>query len=240
MINSMTESVAVETNTMQHEQETQLAQIPRIETTYINYDLDIDSLSPKKRELLNKIQEFARDTAERYREKMGELMTYYAKDIEQDVFTPEIIEKMKKRGHDLPRFTVYDGESAKKFLQNNFPEIDPKDRVLDENSFLVVFNLPKPLARFWHRGGLNSWGEKSEKVKKVGKGEIEWGHLYREGMPVIWDQMDNYDLGFTRINDYGQHDPKKYYYVWVVSERQVEEYYWDHKNDFEEDRELEY
>jgi len=93
----MAEAVAAETYA-QKRQERQPTHTPRIETTYIDFDLDIDGLTPEKRELFNKIQEFAQDTAERYREKLSKLMTYYAEDIGQDVFTPEIIEKMKKRG----------------------------------------------------------------------------------------------------------------------------------------------
>ncbi len=80
------------------------------------------------------------------------------------------------------------------------------------------FNLPKPFGRFWYRGGN---GGKSIPVKK---GEIEWGEFYRRSMPVIWSAVDHaimHGLYLQRLNEFGQHDYKKYYYLWEAMDFEI-------------------
>jgi len=84
---------------------------------------------------------------------------------------------------------------------------------------LLVFQLPKPLAQFWWKGGADSWGNLAEDINDTA---IEWGHFYRELMPVVWETQGRHEnesgLYFQRVNDIGEHDPKKYYYIWEISE----------------------
>lgn len=40
-------------------------------------------------------------------------------------------------------------------------------------------------------------------------------------MPIVWETQGFYEqeegMNFNRVNEVGQHDPAKYYYVWEVS-----------------------
>lgn len=82
---------------------------------------------------------------------------------------------------------------------------------------IIVFQLPKMLARFWIKGGSESWGDRSI---DVGSGIAQWGSYYRNVMPKVWELLEGINshpsLELMRINDYGQHDIKKYYYIWEV------------------------
>ena len=86
-------------------------------------------------------------------------------------------------------------------------------------NLLLVFQLPKPLSQFWWKGGADSWGDLSEDVQDT---VIEWGHFYRELMPIVWEEQGRHEnesgLDFQRVNGVGEHDPKKYYYIWEMSE----------------------
>ena len=88
---------------------------------------------------------------------------------------------------------------------------------MDNKTLLVVFQLPKHLAQYWWKGGTESWGQESLDIEDSA---IEWGHFYRELMPVIWEAVGRYEnelgLDFERINSGGEHDPKKYYYIWKI------------------------
>lgn len=41
-------------------------------------------------------------------------------------------------------------------------------------------------------------------------------------MPVIWEMRGYYEdekgLSFDRLNGVGEHDPEKFYYVWLMSD----------------------
>jgi len=123
---------------------------------------------------------------------------------------------MKEKGYDLPRFIIKDGEAAQQFIEEMGESKwwEPRD-----NAVLLVYNLPALLSRFWNRGATNP---ESPQPIKVGDGEVEWGHFYREVTPVIWENVGFEEseggLTFDRINGAGQHDPLKYYYVWEVCE----------------------
>ena len=76
---------------------------------------------------------------------------------------------------------------------------------------VLNFNLPDILGRFWYRGGVGA------KAQPVPEGAIEWGHFYRSGMPAIWRSVDaapRKGLFLDRLNAFGQHDYKKYYYLY--------------------------
>lgn len=143
-------------------------------------------------------------------------MIDYPNSRESEALTPEIIRKMKEKGYDLPRFAIKQGAAAQKFAQENGLDWWQPE----EDSIMLIFNLPPPLARFWYRGGTDSWGELS---KEIPPENIEWGHLYRETMPVIWEAVGEEEcegeLNFWRINDVGQHKPNKYYYVWETEKQ---------------------
>lgn len=170
------------------------------------YGINEVELSEEQKEMLEKVRQFAQETTKVYRDVMRMLMQAYQQ--KNPNFTDKLISRIKEKGYDLPDFSLYGKEAAGKFLQNN-DELGLDG--LSGEDFLVNFNLPKPFGRFWYKGGQ---GSKSIPVKE---GEIEWGEFYRRSMPVIYSAVDRamiQGLYLQRLNEFGQHDYKKYYYLW--------------------------
>lgn len=169
------------------------------------YGINEAELTPEQLENLQKVRTFAQSTSKAYRTVMRLLMTGYQQ--KNPNFTDKMIQKMMERGYDVPDFSIHGSQSAQEFLSQR------KELGIDSfgDNFLVNFQLPKPLAKFWYKGGN---GNKSQPVKD---GEIEWGHFYRMAMPMIYNGVDRagmQGLYLSRLNQFGQHDPKKYYYLW--------------------------
>ncbi len=178
------------------------------------YGIDEANLTPEQLENLQKIRSFAQGTSKVYRTAMRLLMTGYQQ--HNPKFTDKMMEKMMERSYDVPDFSIYGSQAAQEFLSQQ-PELG-----IDgfSDNFLVNFQLPKPLARFWYKGGS---GSKSQPVKE---GEIEWGHFYRMAMPVIYSGVDRAGMSglyLNRLNGFGQHDPKKYYYLYEAINAALED-----------------
>ena len=182
------------------------------------YGINEAELTPEQLENLQKTRVFAQNTSKVYRTAMRLLMTGYQQ--KNPKFTDKMIQKMMERSYDLPDFSLYGSQAADEFLS--------KQQELDidgfSDNFLVNFQLPRPLAKFWYKGGS---GSKSVPVKE---GEIEWGHFYRMCMPIIYSGVDRAQMSglyLNRLNQFGQHDPKKYYYLWetvdITREKQNQE-----------------
>jgi len=169
------------------------------------HGIDESLLTPEQLESLQKVRDFAMQTSVTYRKAMRFVMRAYQR--HNPNFTDEIIEKMMDRGYDVPDFSIYGAESAQEFFNTN-SELGITEY---SQNFLVNFNLPKPLGRFWYRGGNGA------KSVPVPEGAVEWGHFYRTTMPTIWNSVDKAamsGLHLNRINEFGQHDPLNYYYLW--------------------------
>jgi len=178
------------------------------------YGINEADLTPEQLENLQKIRSFAQGTSKVYRTAMRLLMTGYQQ--HNPKFTNEMMQKMMERSYDVPDFSIYGSQAAQEFLSQQ-PELG-MDGFSD--NFLVNFQLPKPLARFWYKGGS---GSKSQPVKE---GEIEWGHFYRMAMPVIYSGVDRAGMSglyLNRLNGFGQHDPKKYYYLYEAINAALED-----------------
>jgi hypothetical protein len=169
------------------------------------YGINEAELTPEQLENLQKVRTFAQSTSKAYRTVMRLLMNGYQQ--KNPNFSDKMIQKMMERGYDVPDFSIHGSQSAQEFLsQRTELGIDSFT-----DNFLVNFQLPKPLAKFWYKGGN---GSKSVPVKD---GEIEWGHFYRMCMPIIYNGVDRSQMSglyLNRLNSFGQHDPKKYYYLW--------------------------
>ncbi len=169
------------------------------------YGINEAELTPEQLENLQKVRTFAQSTSKAYRTVMRLLMNGYQQ--KNPNFTDKMIQKMMERGYDVPDFSIHGSQSAQEFLSQR------AELGIDSfsDNFLVNFQLPKPLAKFWYKGGN---GSKSVPVKD---GEIEWGHFYRMCMPIIYNGVDRSQMSglyLNRLNSFGQHDPKKYYYLW--------------------------
>jgi len=182
------------------------------------YGINEAELTPEQFENLQKTRSFAQNTSKVYRTAMRLLMTGYQQ--KNPKFTDKMMQKMMERSYDLPDFSLYGSQAAEEFLSKQ------QELGIDgfSDNFLVNFQLPRPLAKFWYKGGN---GSKSVPVKE---GEIEWGHFYRMCMPVIYSGVDRSQMSglyLNRLNQFGQHDPKKYYYLWetidLTREKQKQE-----------------
>ncbi len=161
---------------------------------------------------LEKIRSFCHEVSEEYKEEFLSLLDTYRK--EGHLISSKIIDYLMEKKFNLPQFIISQGERANGLLSDF--ELDGK---INDQNLLLVFQLPKPLAQFWWKGDIGSQGEMS---KKIDNAAIEWGRFYRELMPIVWEaqgrQENENNLDFRRINKFGQHDPKKYYYVWEISD----------------------
>lgn len=167
-------------------------------------DLDDEQLK-----LLNNLRQFCKTTTVTYVRTMRFIMEEYKS--RNPNFTDEMMEKMILHGHDTPSFTIYGKKAGKDFIENTCSELGFEN--FESNGMVLNFNLPDILGRFWYRGGVGA------KVQPVPEGAIEWGHFYRSGMPAIWRSVDatpRKGLFLDRLNAFGQHDYKKYYYLYDV------------------------
>lgn len=175
----------------------------------IKEDFKDSELSAKRKEIVGEIRKFCAELSIRFGEKFLLLLDQYQK--EKQRIPKQIIDYLKKHDFDLPTCSIKCGEKAEEALEDF-----GLSSYLEEGSFLIIFQLPKPLAQYWWKGGVGIWGDKSKDVGDA----IEWGEFYRKLMPSVWETRKFYsnekDLEFRTINDMGQHDPKKYYYVWEV------------------------
>ena len=166
-------------------------------------------LDESRLKLLNNLREFCKTTTVTYVRTMRFIMEEYKS--RNPNFTDEMMQRMILRGHDTPSFTIYGKEAGEDFIENTCSELGIEG--FESNGMVLNFNLPDILGRFWYRGGVGA------KAQPVPEGAIEWGHFYRSGMPAIWRSVDaapRKGLFLDRLNAFGQHDYKKYYYLYDV------------------------
>ncbi len=164
-------------------------------------------LDESRLKLLNNLREFCKATTVTYVRTMRFIMEEYKS--RNPNFTDEMMQKMILRGHDTPSFTIYGKEAGEDFIENTCSELGIEG--FESNGMVLNFNLPDILGRFWYRGGVGA------KAQPVPEGAIELGHFYRSGMPAIWRSVDaapRKGLFLDRLNAFGQHDYKKYYYLY--------------------------
>lgn len=173
--------------------------------------LDERTLSPEQKACLDKTREFCNELSENFRSEFLSLLERYRSERRQ--ISQEIVDYLLEKNFDLPQFTVSQGRQANELLADFSLDAEVKDRNL-----LLAFQFPKPLAHFWWKGGVDSWGDLGEDMEDR---VIEWGHFYRELIREVWNLQGCYEneenLAFRRLNGIGEHDPGNFYYVWEMS-----------------------
>ena len=164
--------------------------------------------------------------------RMHEAMERVLESPKYQYFTPNVKEKMLLKGYDMPEISILHGvEEVGSYLQN-IALLSAEEVAQYSQDFLLVIQLPKPLARFWNCGGSKNW-KTGEKV--VGQNTVPWGFFYRQALPAVWDVVDPYrpdQVGYNsqskitlhRLNKSKTHDPKHYYYIYAAksnSEAQI-------------------
>lgn len=159
---------------------------------------------------LHKTREFCAELSDEFSLKFLSLLKQRCKEKK---ISQKMIDHLLEKKFDLPKFTISYGKEANELLYDFGLNMETDNQFL-----LLTFQLPKPLAKFWWKGGNDSWGDSAEDVENR---VIEWGHFYRELMHEVWNMQGYYEnekgLDFRRLNDIGEHDPKKFYYVWKIS-----------------------
>ena len=171
-----------------------------------------DELTVEMKRCLEKIRVFCDELTKDFKQTFLSLLDQYRNDRRQ--ISQQIVDYLLEKNFVLPYFTIASREQAEALLKEY--GLGGK---FNKQNLLLVFQLPKPLARFWWKGGADSWGKSAEDIKDTA---IEWGHFYRELMYVVWETQGFHEnesgLRFQRVNSVGEHDPKKYYYIWEMSE----------------------
>jgi hypothetical protein len=160
----------------------------------------------KRLELLKRCEEFVKKIEAKVSADFEKML---AEEREGKVsVSPQIIEFLRDNNLHKPQFSILrDRAEAEKILA----ELDIGTALESENSFVIVFNLPKPIAQFWWKGGTDLWGEQAVEVEgKV----IEWGYFYRKIMETVWEAIgyceSETSLRLNRLNGIGEHDPKNF------------------------------
>lgn len=160
---------------------------------------------------LEKTRAFCGELSEDFKQTFLSLIEQYRRERRQ--ISKKIVDYLLEKKFVLPNFIIANKEYARALVEKY--ELDEN---INEQNLLLIFQLPKPLAQFWWKGGADSWGNKSIDIKDQA---IEWGHFYRELMPVVWKMQGYYQnesgLNFQRVNGVGAHDPREYYYIWEMS-----------------------
>lgn len=193
-----------------------LETFPRIEARYnilpdnIFQDFSETEISPELRACLEEIRHFCLNITKIYRDSFLELLLAYGN---KHKIPQSITDYLCEQDLLLPTFIISRTENAELTLDKLGLEGD-----IYPDEFFVSFQLPKPLAEFWWKGGINEY---NDKVKDIGQTSIEWRHFYTTLMHIVWKVQGFYEnernLIFNRINNNAQHDPKQYYYVWTIS-----------------------
>lgn len=164
-------------------------------------------LSERKKVILDRVRQFTGEVSEAFRQEFLRLLSEYHNS--QSDYGVKIVEWLQEKGFDLPDFDLYDAASGDEFLaEHDF------QKKIDPDKMLLVFQLPKPLAKFWWKGEQEECGRKLQGSTRL------WGKFYHDLMPTvhyIWDHAEeDKELTIHRLNVAGQHDEDNYYYLWEV------------------------
>lgn len=163
-------------------------------------------------DLLKTTRSFCTDVTNDFNNTFGDMVELYKEN--GNPLPQNIVNYLYEKKYNIPHFIIANGEKAKDFLN----DCGFNDHEIDKGNLLLIFHLPKPLTQYWWKGGENTWGTMSESVNGS---VIEWGNFYRHLLPTVWNNEKTYEendkLFFGRINDLGNHEAKKYYYLWEIS-----------------------
>lgn len=164
-----------------------------------------EKLDHRQQKALQEIKNFLNKISKKWKKEMLVGLEEYSKDY---LKIPQVIvDLLKEKKWHLPIFKIY--PEGSEVLESLGFEGD-----LFKDQFVVIFDLPKPLAFFWFKG---AWvnGKKSSDSTFV-----NWGKFYQDLLPIVWQAVDTSEfsgnLEIERVNEYGQHKPGSFYYVWKM------------------------
>lgn len=202
-------------------------------------EIDEKDLSPEQLDLLNCLRQKISEASFDFKEKFWSAIKENAQS-QKAVLSKKVLDFLKENFFDQPLFEVAFGESAILRLQ----ELGFKERQFENDSFLVIFQLPKPLQKFWHKYETfeNNFNERLARGKRgasISKDDprrihqyprqelqpaiIEWGFVYGEMISLIRKMIRDFNNSnvpgyFHRISEWGEHNGE-YFYTWEVNLR---------------------
>jgi hypothetical protein len=190
-----------------------------IKVSVPNISVEISKpMDTEVQKMLNELLELVTETSRKYVQALEDALKNTAEDIPEDnAKASHISERMKDfmREKNLlyPSFRILGEDEAKQFLEKNGYRAEK----IFSDQLLLVFNLPKPLARYWWKGTLSDNFENAQTKETV----AEWGKLYERTIYIAWEmEQDAINAGlslhFSRVNGYGIHDVSEFYYIWKV------------------------
>ncbi len=175
-----------------------------------NIELPDCELNERQQVIIDTLMPLLAETSKSYQEAIWEL-------LKTQPINGKIADHIRKHGFDLPEFSFHGESDALPFLEaTQYKRDDVWIRELSKSELLLRFQLPKPLARFWQKGGKEAWNQ----LVNLGSKITEWGVLYQETLPIIWKLVGKIEcetnFQIERLNALGHHDPKSFYYLWRV------------------------
>jgi len=173
--------------------------------------------------------EFIEDTSEIFQDEFHKLTETVKGEDKSYKFSNKLASFLMNKKMDLPGFVLTDPGKAEKYLKKF--ELDNEIENIHKDSLLLIFKLPKQLDYFWRKSKHNlvNFDDRYPEEKKYlwrqndykkSMAVIEWGNVYHQLLPTIWDQIDYYcennDIYLSRLNTYGEHNIGEYYYIWEV------------------------
>ncbi|OGL77622.1 hypothetical protein A3J43_03435 [Candidatus Uhrbacteria bacterium RIFCSPHIGHO2_12_FULL_54_23] len=133
------------------------AELAREETSVQEY-VNPDALEQEQKALLHDIREFVHESAKSFKEGFKDLLCsyVYGPPDRRRKISPTIVEFLREKKFDAPLFQIADSQAACDILRDcgQEPGLEYiKRSMIGRHHFLVLFQLPKPVAQYWWKGG---------------------------------------------------------------------------------------
>ena len=155
--------------------------------------------------LFHALEDHMREEQKDWKEEFWKLLNEYQQ--RNGPISRKILDYIEEKSLDTPTFYIIPSQEATSVVQElGF------DTEIKEGNFLVIFQLPKPLAQFWWKR------EEATEQSSIGWGQIYYSIMEKmvRAYPPLKKRKRPY-LSWRRINEVGKHDPQRYFYVWEVS-----------------------
>jgi hypothetical protein len=175
----------------------------------------------KEKTLWMEINQFATETSEKFKQNLREILETHEYSGKKGI-PPKIIEHLEINGLLYPDFKFSFGSEGEALLEK--VGLDDRISQIEEYEGILLFQLPANLAKFWWKftedSSFSFLRHPADSMEPLHDTVIEWGTIYGKIMPTIWDMVAGYisdeRIGFQRLNEYGEHSPEEYYYVWLI------------------------
>lgn len=177
--------------------------------------------SPETKSIADNARKFAIRMALKCRQKFWKELEKYRQ--EHTTISDKMVQFIKDKQLDVPRFWIYDEENARVFLHKH-----QFNDAIDEKNVLLVMDLPKPVAWFGWKGGPDFRSHNKMSTGQTLEHRVaEWGSFYDHLMLTIWEELDSEvsqgGLYLSRVNPVGTHQPLNYYYIYEASHTPFDE-----------------